>query len=393
MKKEWQVESFGKLFTIRPQKKEAYNSLNKNDIVSFVPMSDLKEKAKGLSLTQAKKLSEVYSGYTYFADNDVLLAKITPCFENGKLGIAQNLENGIGFGSSEFIVFRANGRVIPEYLFYFLSNEKFRQAGKKQMTGAVGHKRVPKDFIENYKLPFPTSIEEQKRIVAILDKAFAAIDQARANAQKNLQNSRELFESYLNKVFANPGEDWEEKKLSEVSQFINGKAYSKKELLNRGKYRVLRVGNFFTNNNWYYSDLELPPDKYCENGDLLYAWSASFGPRIWTGEKVIYHYHIWKVIPDTSYITKEFLYFLLEWDVEKIKSEQGAGTTMIHVTKGSMENRNVFIPPIGIQESIVSKTKIMIKETNRLKEIYQKKITDLEELKKSILHKAFEGEL
>ena len=91
-------------------------------------------------------------------------------------------------------------------------------------------------------------------------------------------------------------QDWEWKKLGEVATLINGKAYKKHELLDEGPVPVLRVGNFFSNRSWYYSDLELPEDKYCHNGDLLYAWSASFGPKIWDGEKAIYHYHIWKVV-------------------------------------------------------------------------------------------------
>lgn len=139
-------------------------------------------------------------------------------------------------------------------------------------------------------------------------------------------------------------EEWEKVELQDVCRIINGRAYKKSELLDEGKYRVLRVGNFFTNKQWYFSDLELDEDKYCDNGDLLYAWSASFGPRIWEGEKVIYHYHIWKMEPNEERILKEYLHKFLLWDTEKIKSEQGVGTTMIHVTKGSMEERELPIP-------------------------------------------------
>lgn len=147
---------------------------------------------------------------------------------------------------------------------------------------------------------------------------------------------------------------WELKRLIDVCRFINGRAYSKGELLKQGKYPVLRVGNFFTNNQWYFSDLELEKDKYCDKGDLLYAWSASFGPRIWQEGKVIYHYHIWKVVPDDTVITKDFLFQLLQWDTDALKSAHGTGTTMMHVGKGSIENRIVPIPPITEQRYIVS---------------------------------------
>ncbi|WP_241234542.1 restriction endonuclease subunit S, partial [Enterococcus faecalis] len=83
--------------------------------------------------------------------------------------------------------------------------------------------------------------------------------------------------------------------MGDSVRFINGRAYKQKELLDTGKYRVLRVGNFNTNDRWYYSDLELPEEKYANKGDLLYLWATSFGPEIWDNERVIYHYHIWKL--------------------------------------------------------------------------------------------------
>lgn len=147
---------------------------------------------------------------------------------------------------------------------------------------------------------------------------------------------------------------WEEKALGEVCRLLNGRAYKKPELLSEGKYPVLRVGNFFSNRSWYYSDLELDETKYCDDGDLLYAWSASFGPRIWQGGKVIYHYHIWKIELDETAIDKKFLFYWFDWDAERIQSEQGAGTTMVHVTKTAMEKRTLGVPPLAEQKQIVS---------------------------------------
>jgi type I restriction enzyme S subunit len=144
--------------------------------------------------------------------------------------------------------------------------------------------------------------------------------------------------------------DWEIKKLGEVATFVNGKAYKQEELLSIGKYKVLRVGNFFTKGEWYYSDLELEDDKYVNDGDLMYAWSASFGPQFWNGEKTIYHYHIWKVIA-SELITKQFLFFLLDYDTERILSSKQGGT-MFHITKGDMEKRKSNIPPLSEQKAI-----------------------------------------
>ncbi|MBB5040464.1 restriction endonuclease subunit S [Prosthecobacter dejongeii] len=146
---------------------------------------------------------------------------------------------------------------------------------------------------------------------------------------------------------------WQTKKLREVCELVNGRAYSKLELLAAGKYRVLRVGNFFTNDHWYYSDMELEEKKYCDTGDLLYAWSASFGPRMWTGGKVIYHYHIWKVVHDRAQIDQKFLFYFFQWDTEKIKEDQGTGTTMMHVSMGSMNERDIHLPPLAEQQRIV----------------------------------------
>ena len=144
--------------------------------------------------------------------------------------------------------------------------------------------------------------------------------------------------------------EWAKCTLNEVCKFHNGRAYKQTELLAAGKYRVLRVGNFFTNDSWYYSNLELEDNKYAQNGDLLYAWSASFGPRFWREEKVIFHYHIWK-IDSFKNIDKNFLYHFLDLDSAKIKNEVQGGT-MVHITKGDMEKRTISYPSVPEQRNI-----------------------------------------
>ena len=147
---------------------------------------------------------------------------------------------------------------------------------------------------------------------------------------------------------------WEWCRMQDVIEFINGRAYKKEELLSHGKYKVLRVGNFFTNSEWYYSNLELPNDKYCYHGDLLYAWSASFGPQIWDGEKTIFHYHIWNVKYNQEVIFREYLYYFFLYDKTQVLSST-TGSTMIHVSMENMKPRFIPIPPRKEQIRIVDK--------------------------------------
>ena len=142
----------------------------------------------------------------------------------------------------------------------------------------------------------------------------------------------------------------EKVKLKEICRLINGRAYKQSELLASGKYLVLRVGNFFSDKDYYYSDLELEDDKYCDNGDLLFAWSASFGPKIWNGGKVIYHYHIWKMVLSDR-VNRDYLFYYLYYLSERIKSE-GHGGIMIHTTKAEMEEREFILPDLSHQKKI-----------------------------------------
>ena len=191
-----------------------------------------------------------------------------------------------------------------------------------------------------------------------------------------------MYASYVpNLRFPEFQGEWAKCTLNEVCKFHNGRAYKQTELLAAGKYRVLRVGNFFTNDSWYYSNLELEDNKYAQNGDLLYAWSASFGPRFWREEKVIFHYHIWK-IDSFKNVDKNFLYHFLDLDSAKIKNEVQGGT-MVHITKGDMEKRTISYPSVLEQrniarflflldERIATQNKIIDKLQSLIKGIAQK---------------------
>jgi len=202
-------------------------------------------------------------------------------------------------------------------------------------------------------IEFPPRLEEQHKIASCL----SSLDDLIAAHNDKLEILKEHKKGLMQNLFPQDGQKvpnyrfpefqdddkWVKTKLGDAADFINGKAYKQKELLSEEKYRVLRVGNLFTNNKWYYSDLELDEDKYCENGDLLFAWSASFGPHIWKEEKVIYHYHIWKV-KNKYGINKEFLFNLLDYETLRMKNKTLNGFALMHITKGAIENWESIIP-------------------------------------------------
>ncbi|EJG4805500.1 TPA: restriction endonuclease subunit S [Listeria innocua] len=190
-----------------------------------------------------------------------------------------------------------------------------------------------------------------------------------------------VFYHYFNLPFR----AWEQRKLGEDVNFLNGRAYSQKELLDKGKYKVLRVGNFNTNDRWYYSDLELEENKYANRGDLLYLWATNFGPEIWNQEKVIYHYHIWKLKIMNINVSKQYLYTWLITDKERIKQSTN-GTTMVHVTKGHIEQREFQIPPNLTEQQKIG---TFFKQLDDTIALHQRKLDALKLMKKAFSQQIF----
>lgn len=188
----------GDLCTICPKKSEIRDLEDLE--VSFLPMTDLKEHQITFEPKQTKRISEVYTGYTYFNDDDVLLAKVTPCFENGKAGIAKNLTNGIGFGSSEYHVLRANKNTLPEWIYYSIMTAKFKEEGVNNMTGSSGLKRVPPAFVANWRIKNPP-INEQHKIIERIKSTDSKLSKLISEQQSKLSYLRALKASLLDKAF------------------------------------------------------------------------------------------------------------------------------------------------------------------------------------------------
>ena len=165
----WQLTQIKHIAELTPKKP----IINRDLQCSFVPMEKLK--TDSVVLDEVKNISDVYDGYTYFRENDILMAKVTPCFENKNIAVANGLVNEIGFGSSEIYVLRGNERVSNRYLFYRLQEDGFMDIATAAMTGAGGLKRVPSDVVANFTASVP-DVDEQQKIANFLDHETAKID-------------------------------------------------------------------------------------------------------------------------------------------------------------------------------------------------------------------------
>ncbi len=203
----WPMVRLGEICEINP-KKSQISDMPDDIEVSFVPMADINDNAMCFTAKTSKKLGEVFNGYTFFQDDDVLLAKVTPCFENGKAGIAKGLINKIGFGSSEFYVLRCSDKIKPELVYYSIKNERFCSEGKLKMTGTGGLQRLPKSYVENYLIPLPP-LSVQEELVKELE-----------GYQRIIDGCRQIIENWKPQIKINP--DWPMVELGEVCEIKSG---------------------------------------------------------------------------------------------------------------------------------------------------------------------------
>lgn len=376
---EWELKKVGQLCdSIVPGRNKPTNfdgdipwittpDIEHNGIISY------SKKGLNISRNEAKKV-----GSKIVPINSIIISCV------GELGLS-------AIAGKEIIINQQLHAFIPKekieyrFLLYQLNLKK------KYMDKVATKTAVPymnKDNCNSIPIDFP-ALPEQQKIASFLSAVDEKIQQLsrkkellsqyKKGVMQQLFSGKLRFKDENGKDYA----DWEEKSFGSVTKFINGKAYKQTELLSEGKYRVLRVGNLFSNNEWYYSDLELEKDKYIEKGDLIYAWSASFGPRFWDEEKLIYHYHIWKVIPNHS-VDKQFLFHTFMFDVEKLKT-QSQGGTMFHITKGNIESRLFNFPCVEEQQKIAN----FLSSIDTKIESTSQQINQTQSFKKGLLQQLF----
>ncbi len=168
----------------------------KDGLVSFIPMEFVSEDAKLLS-TSERFYTDVSKGFTSFLDGDTLIAKITPCFENGKGCYVQGMRNGVGFGSTEFHVLRANKLSSPLFLYYMTNTSEFRIKGEANMQGSAGQKRVTTDYLKSLKVTIPKQVQEQQKIATVLSTADQEISALQQKLDTLKQEKKALMQQLL----------------------------------------------------------------------------------------------------------------------------------------------------------------------------------------------------
>lgn len=382
--KGWEIKELGELGRVsmckRILKKQ---TLPKGDI----PFYKIGTFGKIPNAFISKEVYEEYlSKYSFPKKGDILISA------SGTIGRRVIYDGKPAYFQDSNIVWIDNNerKVLNEYLYKFYGFCNWNPSKGATIS------RLYNDDLRKIKIPIPP-LPEQKRIVSILDRAFDAIDKAKANAEQNLINSKELFESYLQSVFENKGDDWEEKPFGKVCEIVGGSQPPKPTFVYEPKddyIRLIQVRDYRTSKYITY----IPKNKakkFCSITDIMI---GRYGPPIFgifRGLEGAYNVALMKALPSEELFDKEFFYWFLKTNnlkkfVEK-SSKRAAGQD--GVRKEVLYTYPTPIPPLSEQLHIVHNLVALSDKTKKLEAIYKQKINDLEELKKSILQKAFNGEL
>lgn len=378
--------------------------------VNFIPMPAVDDETGAIVDRSAiRPLSEVWKGYTHFADADVIFAKITPCMENGKIAVARDLENGMACGSTEFHVLRSKGAVEPDFVWRFLRQRSYRQVAERSMTGAVGQRRVPKPFLEATTLPLPP-LAEQKRIVAKLD----ALNAKSARARTELARIETLVSRYkqavLSKAFSGEltrewrhDRDWPAVvRLGDVAgSFAYGSAAKSQK---SGSIPVLRMGNIQTGKlNWadlVYTDDKDEIEKYrLVPGDVLFNRTNSPAlvgkTAMYDGERdAIFAGYLIRIVAGPDLDARYLTYALNSpFGREFSWNAKTDGVSQSNISASKLKEFAFAVPPLEEQHEIVRRIESAFAKIDRLAKEAKRALELVGRLDEAILAKAFRGEL
>ena len=392
-------------------------SLPSDTEVSFVPMEAIGENGV-LRLEATKSLAAVSEGYTYFREGDVIIAKITPCFENGKGAVAEGLRNGVGFGTTELHVLRPLGDVDARYLYYLSCAAHFRQAGAAWMTGAGGQKRVPEKFVKDFRVAFPT-ISEQRRIAAALDNRVSDIDcliRDKQNVRALLREQRlatisrgvtgldrrDLTAATTIPWLQQLPKTWDVRRLRFLAQVRQGIAKGRKLKGDSIRLPYLRVANV---QDGYIdlsdiAEIEVMPsevDRYAlRSGDLLMNEGGDYDKlgrgAVWRGEiePCLHQNHVFAVrFHDADLSTWVSLVTQSAYAKHYFMTRGKQSTNLASISSKNLKNLPVVIPPRAVRDTTVKAVLAAVRECDELSETVTAALKRLEELRTAVITEQF----
>ncbi|MGJ0299289.1 restriction endonuclease subunit S [Aliarcobacter cryaerophilus] len=390
--KGWELVQFDKVCDIRDGTHDSPKYIESG--IPFITSKHLTD--NGIDFTETNYISKEnhieFSKRSKVDNGDILFGMI------GTIGkpIIVNTDFEFSIKNIALLKLSCNELLSNIYVLNLLKSNIITKQFSKLSNGGV-QSFIALGMIRKLKIPLPP-LEEQKKIADIL----SIVDKKIAFVEENINATEELKKGLMQKLLTEGightdfkdselgriPESWEVVQQSDVATFYNGRAYKLSEWEESGT-PVIRLQNLTgTGTDYYYSTLQLPEHQYCENGDLLYMWSATFGPVWWKGERAIYHYHIWKITTEENKLDRIFLFYLLDQITIRMK-KQSHGSTMIHVTKGGMEKLKIQLPPLEEQKQIAE---ILSTVDNKLENLKEKKLF-FEELKKGLMQKLLTGEV
>ena len=382
----------GEICVINPKAPALDDDIN----VSFVPMPKVGENGE-FDPSEIKKYHEVKKGFTYFRDGDILFAKITPCMENGKGAIARSMENGIGFGSTEFHVLRPeNNVVIGEWVYYLLNWSPFRKEAEKNMTGSAGQKRVPKSFLENFEIALPDT-ETQKNQV----KTLQTLDILISLRKQQLAKLDELVKARFVELFGDPVDNpmgWATKQLQELVTDDCTISYG---IVQTGDdqeegvpvFRPVDIVNRIPVRSELKKTTEEISNKYkrtiLKGREMLIPVRANIADTCIVGEEFAGCNVGRGIVPIRTREDEIILEFLkYQIDSKHLNDNIKAlakGITLIQLNMEDLREVNLIVPPIEQQKNFVE----FAKQTDKSKSAIQKSLEKLETLKGALMQKYF----
>ncbi len=331
---------------------------------------------------------DVKSSTFKFSHDHVLYGRLRPYLNKALC------PNFIGHCSSEIFPLRPTGELNRKYLFYWLVNPKTVKAIDRTSTGA----RMPRanmKAVMGFFIPLPP-FEEQKRIVAILDKAFAGIDKAIANTEQNIQNAKELFESYLDRVIQNKRDDWTSALVGDVVELAQGLAINAKTkhlLVDESSKPLLRIKDLRNGTQeQFVAEEGFPPNAEVYPDDIIYTRTGQVG-LVFMGRHGVLHNNSFKVSPVKS-LNKRYMYWWLQGtDFKKNVVNLAQKAAQPDISHKLFKAQSIDVPPLEYQADAVLSIEAFFERVRAAEEKYSDKLKKLKVLKQSLLQKAFSGEL